>query len=55
MELSESAKLFTFSSGEYKDQKPSELLNHYLLIMHLAYELTRNLASENEKKQFIMN
>ena len=47
--LSQEASDFVFKSGEYKDQKPSELLNHYLLIMYLAYELTRNHVSEKEK------
>ena len=49
MELSEAAKNYVFPIGEYHGQRPSEMLNHYLVIQKMDYLLSRDWIPEETK------
>ena len=49
MELSQKAKDYIFTEGEYTGKRPSEMLNHYLLIQYMHYLTNSSWVSEENK------
>jgi len=47
--LSEAAKEYRFTEGEYKNCAPSEMLNHYIMIQHMNYMLGCSWVDQHDK------
>ena len=47
--LSQEARDFVFKSGEYIGKRPSEMLNHYLVIQCMNYMLGCSWVDQHDK------